>query len=74
MITVVRTGVSEECGCPEEEFIYKNICVMIHYEEDGSGHIILDAGDWEQEHFIQISSFDELRQKAIDIIDSLPEQ
>ena len=36
---------SEDCGCPEEDWILNGIYTTIHLEDDGSGHILLDFGD-----------------------------
>jgi hypothetical protein len=69
----VRVGASEECGCPEEDWIIHNIEVTIHFEPDGSGDILADAGDWD----IQLRvpppvTMDELRMTMFNYITGLP--
>lgn len=49
-----------------------NIEVTIHLEDDGSGHIIADSGDWEHDFFVECSSMVDLRQQAVAYINSLP--
>lgn len=71
---LIAERASEDCGCPEEEWIMRNINVLIHFEPDGSGHIILDAGDWDDEATVRCSSMDDLREQAKAWVDSLPEE
>lgn len=40
---------SEECGCPEEEFIIGMCYFTAHLEENGSCDLFLDMGDWDDE-------------------------
>lgn len=69
------SGPSEECGCPEERWLVGNIEAIVHYEEDGSGHIILDGGDWQDERdVVNVSSLTALRDQAIDWVGELPRE
>lgn len=63
---------SEDCGCPEERWIMGKIEVTLHLEEDGSGHILVDAGDWERDWETTHVGMADLRQKAADFIMTLP--
>lgn len=65
---------SEECGCPEETWLMGNVEVTLHMEEDGSGHILLDAGDWEYDWETAHEGMADLRQKAADYICALPRE
>ena len=40
---------SQECGCPEEVWLFDNIETTIHIEPNGFVHVLLDAGDWDDE-------------------------
>lgn len=88
MRTVVerlKTQINEDCGCLEQEFVYKNIVVTCHVEDDGTVHITFDAGDWTEElwshvkRFCKDNSFEDkrileiMRHKAIRWINALPE-
>lgn len=65
---------SEECGCPEELWLMGNIEVTLHLEADGTGHILLDAGDWEHDWETAHTGMADLRQKAADFITMLPRE
>lgn len=52
---------SDECGCPEEEWIYGGVTLIIHEETDGNVHAFLDAGDWDTEVFLPYSTLDAAR-------------
>ena len=65
---------SEQCGCPEEEWIIANLGLLIHFEEDGSGHIIIDGGDWEAGRSVAAVSMDDLRAQAFAMVAGLPEE
>jgi hypothetical protein len=69
---LIEVRPSEECGCPEEFWIMDNIEVIIHFEEDGSGHIFLDAGDWDHDFVVEANTMEGLRRAAIDWVESLP--
>lgn len=70
----VSSQPSEQCGCPEEDWIMGNIEVTIHLEEDGSGHLLFCGGDWEHDFEVDCSDMNELRQKAADFVCSLPRE
>ncbi len=42
----VTAGASDECGCPEEEWIVGGINLTIHIEPEGHVHAFMDGGDW----------------------------
>lgn len=65
---------SEDCGCPEELWLMANIEVTIHLEADGTGHILLDAGDWEHDWETTHNGMSDLRQQAADFIMNLPRE
>jgi hypothetical protein len=65
-------GRSEECGCPEETFLYKGVEVTLHEEPDGSSHAILLAGDWNHELFMQGTDLAVSRERVLGWIDALP--
>ena len=68
---LVEARPSEDCGCPEEEWIMDTLVVTIHLEEDGSSHIAIDAGDWEHDWFSSNTDMAKLRQEAADYIGKL---
>ena len=56
---------SDECGCPEEEWLIEMLHVTLHLEPDGSGHIFLDGGDWGQdEKLVECTDIENLRTQA----------
>lgn len=63
---------SEDCGCPEELWMMGNLEVILHLEEDDSGHIIADAGDWEGDLFVDRANMEELRRHAAEWINTFP--
>lgn len=63
---------SEDCGCPEELWLMGSLEVTLHLEEDGSGHVIADAGDWDGDLFVDFTSMEDLRTKAADWINTFP--
>lgn len=44
-IEMVGVGRSEECGCPEEQWLVGVIDLTIHTDPDGSVHAFMDGGD-----------------------------
>ncbi len=65
---------SEECGCPEEEWLVENLLLTVHFEPDGRGHIIIDGGDWEVESEVDAADMASLRQHAFGIIERMPRE
>lgn len=64
---------SDECGCPEEEWVIGMLHVTIHLEPDGSGHIFLDGGDWgDDEKLVECNDLEDLRKQAANWVYSLP--
>lgn len=56
-----------DCACPFEHWHVgpTNICLDIHFEEDGSVHFLMDAGDWDNEHTAHgLQNMDEAREAA----------
>jgi hypothetical protein len=69
---LVATRASDECGCPEEDWIIGMLYVTIHLEPDDSGHIFLDGGDWgEDEKLVQCTGIEDLRKKAQAWVESI---
>lgn len=69
---LVEQRKSDECGCPEEDWLIGLLFVTIHMEHGGGGHIFIDCGDWEMEKLVEAESIEELRVKAVDWADSIP--
>ena len=69
---LIQQRPSEDCGCPEEVWDMNGICVVIHLEEDGSGHIFLDAGDWDDEKLVECTGIIDLKNKAERWVAALP--
>ena len=67
----LQCGVSDECGCPEEEWDIHGIYAIIHIEPDGGGHIFLDAGEWEADKLVDSKNIEQLRIAAIEWVESL---
>ena len=68
----IRTGPSEECGCPEEDWVVLSLTAQIHFEEDESGHVLIDAGDWDHEFTVPApTTMDALRQAMFTYITGL---
>lgn len=72
--SLIEARPSEECGCPEELWMMGSLEVLIHFEADGSGHIIADAGDWQHDFFADCADMSDLRQQAITWVNSLPNE
>jgi hypothetical protein len=69
---LVEIRQSEECGCPEEDWIIGMLYITIHLEPDTGGHIFIDCGDWEDEKLVDCSTMDELRSEAVKWSSSIP--
>ena len=69
---LIHSGPSEECGCPEELWRVGSLEALMHLEENGNGHIIIDAGDWELERDVTTTGIEDLRRQAFAMIDALP--
>lgn len=67
----VESRQSDECGCPEEDWIIGVLYTTIHPEPDGSGHILIDCGDWEDERLVPTKSIEELRVAAVSWVESI---
>lgn len=63
----VAFGTVPDCPCPWEHWHLNGCCLDVHFEEDKSLHLHLDAGDWEQEARIEdVKDMDEARELAIE--------
>jgi len=62
------TRPSEECGCPEEEWLVGGINLIIHHDPDGRVHAFMDGGDWGEADamFPGFASLDEARPTVFD--------
>lgn len=69
---LVEQRASEECGCPEEEWVIDKLVVVLHFEPDGSGEITIDAGEWEIQERHPAQTMEELRSIAFARIAALP--
>ena len=47
--TLEDQRLSDECGCPEEEYTIGLCYIIAHLEPDNSVHLFLDMGDWNEE-------------------------
>lgn len=44
-VELVEKRLSEECACPEEEWLVNGCTTIIHMESDGKMHVLIDSGD-----------------------------
>jgi len=70
--SLVESRKSDECGCPEEEWVIGLINVIIHVEPNDDSHIFIDTGDWDDERLVSINGIEDLRKKAVEWIASIP--
>lgn len=68
----IACRLSDECDCPEEDWIIGMAEVMIHLEPDGTGHGFFDFGDWDYDIFFPVKTIEELRAAAIKFVSELP--
>lgn len=59
---LIETRSSEECGCPEEHWLYLGVDLIIHEEADGRVHALLDAGDWDTDVLLPYPSLEIARE------------
>ena len=52
---------SDDCGCPEEHWRIDGFDYLIHLEEDGTGDMMIFAGDFEADCNVATTSMDDLR-------------
>jgi hypothetical protein len=73
---IIADRASEECGCPEREFIYRGVDVLIHFEGNGSSEAHFDTGDWTMMHvdLPPATSIDKLQAHAMAWIDQQPSE
>lgn len=69
---LIEARASEECGCPEELWLVGTLEVLIHLEEDGSGHIFVDTGDWELDIRVTTTGIEDLREQAFAAMEQIP--
>lgn len=65
-------GLSDECGCTEEEWTIGMVSVIIHLEPVTGGHIFLDCGDWNDEKLVECANIEQLRVEAVNWVKSIP--
>ncbi len=68
----IESRKNDECCCPEEDWIIGMLYTTIHIEPDGSGHIFIDSGNWEDEKLVPTKSIEELRVAAVNWVESFP--
>lgn len=68
----VEARKSDECGCPEEDWVIGMIFATIHLEPESGGHIFLDWGDFQDEKLVECNSIEELRVKAVEWVATFP--
>jgi|GEM_PF-5631188 len=61
-----------DCGCPVEEWVYRGLNFIIHFEYDGSMEAFVDAGDWDFSLALKASTMEGARQEAFAWADALP--
>jgi len=66
----VEARASDECGCPEEDWVIGMLFVTIHLEPESGGHIFLDCGDFQDEKLVDCTGIEELRILAVDWVSS----
>jgi hypothetical protein len=54
-----------ECDCPHAHLHVDGICVDVHYEPDGSVHVAVDSGDWDDETTLTATSLEDAKQQAL---------
>jgi len=75
VLEVISEGISPDCGCTERHIIFNMIECHMHIENTGEGHSILLAGDWDFDLMVSgVNGIDELQNKTIDYINTLPEE
>jgi hypothetical protein len=65
----MKDSFDPECGCPVRECVIWPCDVDLHINPDGTGDIVLDTGDWQEEIINTFAtSLDELYQIAEKIV------
>jgi hypothetical protein len=55
-----------ECDCPVAHLHLDYVCVDVHFEADGSVHVLADAGDWQMDtDLIGVADLEDAKTKAI---------
>lgn len=58
-------GTMPECDCPFEHWHINGVCLDIHFEDDGSCHVLIDSGEADDEMTLEgMASLDEARPLA----------
>jgi hypothetical protein len=63
---------SEDCGCPVEDWVYRSVCLQLHFEPDGSLEVFADTGDWQEEVALKATTMESARAEAFAWVDRLP--
>lgn len=64
--------VDDDCGCPVEEWIVRNISVLLHFEADGTMEMVADGGDWDETVALKATTMEAARAEAFAWIAALP--
>ena len=71
---LIESRRNEDCGCPEEEWNMCGLVVTLHGEGDGTGHVLIDAGDWDDEFVVSSDDMEFMRNRAREYVKALPEE
>ncbi len=64
----------ENCGCPVEEWLFRGINLMLHFEADGAVELLADAGDWDREVALKATTIEDAREEAFAWVRALPSE
>lgn len=70
--TFERAYADEDCGCPVEEWVCNGVCLMLHFEADGSMEVYADTGDWELNLTLAATTMEAARSEAFAWANALP--
>jgi hypothetical protein len=72
---LIETRASEECGCPEEEWIFRGVEIVLHAEADGSGDVICHGEDWQHDILLPApATMEDMRAAAFAWVGRLPDE
>lgn len=57
---------SQDCGCPEEEWLFSGLPLLIHFEPDGAGEAVLELDEDVslERAFTGVAQIEDLRAEA----------
>jgi hypothetical protein len=67
-----RAYPDEDCGCPVEEWVANGVCLMIHFEPDGTMEVFADTGDWDHTFSLSATTMEAARTEAFAWANALP--